>query len=288
MRSASRAAFTVLCLVSFASPAFGFAVSWDINPAESNFQLTIPDQTVTLGGTSGTMRLRNQNNSAWTTNNAPVDGFLATDVGLGLSSIQFVGGSTLFGVNTGSYRPNPAAYNTASTNTANPQGQFTNATSASAVYAARINATAIITVNLGYISFSNVTYDVTSAVLAVSGGTSFATNTTTLGLTDSSIAVDGLSTIIGQLIPDTIAQSGPINAVNVNGAAGTLTDLGGTNYRITIPVNMPVMVSLQGVNLSATATGTLVGYATGVPEPSSLLLVVLGVAALGARRLRRR
>ncbi len=279
----------VLSTGFFASPASAFLVSWDINPSLSNFRLTVPDQAVTLGTINATIRLRNQNNAAWTQNNAPVDGFLATDIGpgIGFSSVEFLGGaSSLVGVNTGSYRPNPAAYSTATTSTINTAGTFTNTTSASAVYAARVNATAVVTLNAGYISFANVQYDVASAVTALSG-TSFLSSGLNIGIQDSQINFDGINTLVGQVIGDTQVQSGPIAAPNVNGAAGSIVNVGGTLYRITVPVDLPVFLSLGGVNINATATGTLVGFAN-IPEPATFALTGLGVAAFAAYARRRR
>lgn len=287
-----------LCAAFAASPAFAVSVSWDVNPAQSSFKLAIPDQTVTLGTITATMRLRNQNNATWSTNTAPVDGFLATNVGAGISSVEFIAGaSTLSGVTTGSYRPNPAAYDTNVTDTLNTGGTFTNTTTAAAVFAARINAqVSIITLNVGYISFNNVMYDVGSVVLPVTG-TSFASNSLALGLDDSTVMVDGISTIAGQVIPDVISQTGPILGTNSSAGAGSIVAcpvvagscaFGGVDlYKITVPINMPVALSLSGVNLNATATGTVVGYATIVPEPATLLIMASGLVGLGILGRRR-
>jgi hypothetical protein len=279
--------------VTLASNATALSVNWDINPTLSSFKLAIPDQQVTIGTTTATMQLRNQNNAAWTTNVAPVDGLLATDM-IFLSSVQFLGGSSsLVGVNTGSYRPNPAAYNTASTSTINTAGSFTNTTTAPAVYGARINGQVdigfVITVNLGYISFSNLSYDVISAALAVDGGGNFGASTVGLGILDSQVQVDGVSSLAGQPVADSIGNTGPIMGTNSSAGNGQIIWLGGNDYKITVPINMPVSVSLSGVNLNATATGTLVGFATfiPIPEPSTLLLAVTGLVALAARSRRR-
>jgi hypothetical protein len=280
-----------LSLGLLAAPASAVVINWDIDPALSNFRLAIPDQVVTLGTVTATMRLRNQNNATWTQNNAPVDGLLATNLGLaGLtpSNIQFLAGSSsLVGVNTGSYRPNPSAYNTAVTDTLNVAGTFTNTSSDPAVYAARVNASiSIITVNTGFISFDNISYDLGSLITAITG-TSFVSNALTLGILDSRVGFDGISTIVGQVVPDTLAQTGPISGTNSSAPAGAIVNLGGLNYRLTVPINMPVFVNLGGVMLNATATGTLVGFAE-IPEPATLGLVAAGLLGLAMHGRRRR
>lgn len=285
-------AMLALCTGLSTSPAHSFPVTWDINPSLSSFTLTVPDQSVTLGTITATMRLRNQNNAAWTTNTAPVDGLLATDLGLGFSTVQFLGGaSSLVGVNSGNYRPNPASYSTSTTSTINTAGTFTNTSSAPGVFAARVNATVPAlfgaTINVGYISFDNVSYDVSSIVTAMAG-TSFLSNAITLGLADSRINFDGITGgLIPQVVGDTQAQSGPLLGVNTGGPAGSIVNVGGIQYRITVPINLPVTVSLGGVNLTATATGTVVGFAF-IPEPATAALVVAGIVALGVRGRRRR
>ena len=275
-----------------ASTASAIPVSWDVDPTLSSFRLAIPDQVVTLGTVTATMRLRNQNNATWTQNNAPVDGLLATNVGPGISSIEFLGGaSSLFGVTTGSYRPNPAAYNTAVTDATNTAGTYSNTSSAPGVYAARVNASvSIVTLNTGYIMFDMVDYDVDSLGALAISGTSFLASGLSVGIEQARLGYDGISTIAGQVVGDELGVIGPILATNTNGGNGSIVDLGGGNYRITIPVNMPVAVSLGTVSLNATATGTIVGFAT-IPlaEPATLGLLaasLLGVAIRVRRRAR--
>jgi len=270
-----------------ASPASAFMVSWDIDPSQSSFTLAIPDQNTTLGTLTATMRLRNQNNTTWTTNSSPVDGALATDIGAGISSIQFLGGqSSLTGVNTGSYRPNPAVFSTSATDATNTAGSFTATTTAPAVFGARVNASvSIISINVGYISFSNVSYDLSSLATAISG-TSFLSNAVTVGIADSTTNFDSVSASTTG-IGDGIGQTGPINAVNINAAAGSITYLGGGNYKLVVPINMPVHIDLSGVVLNATATGTLVGFAF-IPEPATLALMAIGVTGLAIASRKRR
>ena len=287
-------AMLAVCTGLSASPAHAISVNWDIDPSLSSFKLAIPDQPVTLGTLTVTMRLRNQaGNATWTTNTAPVDGLLATNVGWsgGVSSVQFLGGSSsLVGLNTGNYRPNPASYSTSVTSTINTAGTFTNTSSAPAVYAASVrgNLPVLGLQTLGYISFDNVSYDVSSVVTPVVA-TSFLSNAVTLGLLDSRIDFDGISVIIaGQVVGDTQGQSGPLSGVNTGAGAGSIVNVGGFNYRITVPINLPVAISLGGVNLVGTATGSLVGFASIIPEPATAALLAAGIVALGVRGRRRR
>ncbi len=55
-----------------------------------------------------------------------------------------------------------------------------------------------------------------------------------------------------------------------------------------MPINVPVDISLGGVNLVGTATGTLVGFASIIPEPATAALLAAGIVALGVRGRRRR
>jgi hypothetical protein len=286
-------AMLAVCTGLSASPAHAISVNWDIDPTLSSFKLAIPDQLVSLGTLTVTMRLRNQNNATWTTNTAPVDGLLATNVGwsAGVSSVQFLGGSSsLVGLNTGNYRPNPASYSTSVTSTINTAGTFTNTSSGPGVFAAavRANVPVLGLQTVGYINFDNVSYDVSSVVTPVVA-TSFLSNALTLGLLDSRINFDGISILIaGQVVGDTQGQSGPLNGVNTGAGAGSIVNVGGFNYRITVPINVPVDISLGGVNLVGTATGTLVGFASIIPEPATAALLAAGIVALGVRGRRRR
>lgn len=293
--SSGRWALLAVAAALLASPASAIPVNWDIDPAQSSFKLAIGDQQVVLGTTTATMRLRNQNNAAWTTNSAPVDGFLASNVGgVGITSIEFLAGSSsLVGVNTANYRPNPAAFSTAATSTINTAGSFTSTVAAPGVYAARVNASVSFgTVNVGYIMFDQVGYDVGSAPTAVTAG-SFVTNALNVGILDSRVGFDGISVIIiGQVVGDALSQTGSISAANSNGAAGSIVQLTGSpggpgDYRVTIPINMPVFVDLAGVQLNAVATGTLVGYAYVIPEPTTIGLLALGLAGLAVSARRR-
>jgi hypothetical protein len=159
------------------------------------------------------------------------------------------------------------------------------------VYAARVNASTVviipITLNVGYINFDNILYDASSAALSVVG-TSFLANQVNVGILDARANFDGISTgIAGQVVADAQGQTGPISALNANAAAGSVVDLGGGNYRLTLPISAPVNVNLSGVNLNATATGQIVAYAF-IPEPGTIVLLATGVGGLLLHGRRRR
>ena len=144
-----------------------------------------------------------------------------------------------------------------------------------------------ITVNTGYIAFDNISYDLASLITPIVG-TAFAANAVNVGIADSRVGFDGINTIAGQVVPDTLAQTGPISGTNLLATPGSIVNLG-AQYRLTVPINMPVFVNLGGVMLNATATGTLVGFAptNTVPEPATLGLVAIGLIGLAVNGRRR-
>jgi hypothetical protein len=264
-------------------------VIWNLDSVASTLSLAVPDQVLTINGTTATVQFRNQTPasppSVWNVGNtAKVGGTITTNYDEG-NSIEFLGGD-MFGLTSGNYRPNPAAFNSTSTNTANPNGQFTNTTQAAGVFGGRVRANVGLTVDAGFFNFTATTYDVVSSALSISG-TNFAANTLSMGIDTATLAFDGLSIIfVGQAIPD---SNGPLAGVyGTNGAAtGSVVapdPIGDPLLRrLTIPVSLPLVLNLEGTLLNASASGTLVAYAY-VPEPGTLLLLGGGVLALALSR----
>jgi hypothetical protein len=136
------------------------------------------------------------------------------------------------------------------------------------------------------VSFTDVEYDIASALLPITG-TSFAGNALSMGILDSLIAFDGLSIIIvGQLIPDSLPTPlGSVMGTNtLAGATVTSPDPIGSPLlrQLTIPVNVPLQLDLQGSLVNASTTGSIIAYAL-VPEPTTALLLGLGLGALAVR-----
>jgi len=277
-------------LLVSSSVASAATIAWAIDSSQSSITLNVPDQSVSLGGTTATIRLRDAgNNNNWTQGRtAAVAGTLVTDYVDGVS-IEFLGGQhNAFGLVSGNFRPNPAAFDPNSTNSSNPNGQYTNTTTAPAVYAARVRASvSILTVDAGFVSFLDVDYDIMSAPLALDGSGNFAGNALTMGVADALIAFDGLSVaLIGQPIPDqppTPLGAPVLGSNTAAGASVTAPDPVGDPLlrKLTIPVNVPLQLDLQGALVNASATGQIVAYAyLTAPEPGTVVLLAFGLGGL--------
>jgi PEP-CTERM motif len=279
----------LLWTLAAAAPSQASPIVWTLDSVASSLSLAVPDQVVTIGTTTATVQFRNQTPatppSVWTVGNtAKVGGTITTNYVEG-SSIEFLSGD-MFGLTSGNYRPNPAVFNTTSTNTANPNGQYTSTSQAAGVFGGRVRANVGLTVDAGFFNFTATTYDVVSSALAISG-TNFAANTMTLGIDTATLAFDGLNIIfVGQPIPDSFGALAGIFGTN-GAATGTVVapdPIGDPLLRrLTIPVSLPLMLNLEGTMLNASASGTIVAYAY-VPEPGTLLLLGGGLLALAVGR----
>jgi hypothetical protein len=291
--------------VALAKPASAAIVNWDIDATQSKITLAIPDTKLNLDGTDLTARVRNQStasggNNVWNVgNSAFMDGTLKTNYKeLTGNSITFLSHSPgdIVGLNSGNYRPNPAAFNPGSTNAENPDGQFTNTTTAPAVFGARVRASvSILTVDAGFLDIRNVSYDAQSGVLATAGNVNttqtFNSAAVNFGILNALVDLDGLSIIIvGQPIPDTLALPLALPLALNSNAGGTITNLGGLARKLTVPISIPLALEIEGIVLNMNITGQVVATAL-VPEPSSLMMAgvgLVGLAVCARRRMRRR
>lgn len=275
-------------------------VTWNVDSAASFLRLTIPDTTLNLDGTSVIVRLRDSNNNAWSDNGgrrAFIGGTIDSNF-VDASSIEFLAGQTnLLGLNSGNFRPNPAAYNPAVTNAENPDGTYTNSTTAPAVFAAKARASLgslpFISLDAGYLAFRSVFFDLASGTLALNGSGAFVGGSNNFGISSASVDLDGLTvTGLGQPIPDTQGEVFT-NLLGTNTNGGVVTNLGGNDRRLDLPINIPIQIDLgDGIILNASAAGNIRAFATlvPVPEPSSVILAsfaAFGLCWAGRRRLRR-
>lgn len=270
----------------FIGTADGSMISWTIDSSQSKLTLAIPDTKLDLDGTAVTVRIRNQSssgggNNVWNVgNSAPIAGTLETNYTDGLAIKFFPTASgVIVGVNSGNYRPNPAAFNPLNTNAENPDGQYENTSTAPAVFGARARASvSILTVDAGFLGFHDVSYNLTSASIPIAGFTTFPASSTDFGILESKLDFDGVALPLGlgQPIPD-ILDTPLDNLIGPNsGGAASIISLGGLMRQMTIPIVEIIPLDLGGgVVINATATGTIVATAL-VPEPSTF---ALGAAA---------
>src|SRR5262249_19766801 len=88
--TAERPNYATMYLESLEDRQLLSTVNWTVDSAASTATVTLPDQNITLSGISATVRIRNNDNSAWTVgNSAHMSGTIATDYTDG-SSIQFL------------------------------------------------------------------------------------------------------------------------------------------------------------------------------------------------------
>ena len=247
------------------------ATTWTIDQSQSFLSLAIADQAVNYDGTDITIRVRNQsggNSGPWNAgNSAAIAGTISTNYIDG-QSIEFLAGQTnIVGVNSGNYRPNPGDFDPNATDAENPIGSFTGTSTAPAVFGGRVRASLVViwelTVDAGFFSFYNTSYEVSSGVLPITGNR-FASNSLTVGIDSSGLGIDGLSVIaIGQPVPDMLTTIADLTAIN-SAPTGTITDLGGQNRRLTIPCALNLSIPIDddpAHNLHATATGQVVANA---------------------------
>jgi hypothetical protein len=276
-------------------------VSWDVDSSQSYMRLAIPDQQLTLDGTTGTVRVRSQvgSNNAWNDTSgarAFIDGFLSTDL-QDQTAITFNGGAnSLVALNSGNYRPNPADFNPLNTNAENPDGQYSGSATAPAPMGAKVRVTAVlggflpVTVDLAYIAFRNVALDASSGIMPLTGGTTFAGGSNNFGIQSATLDVDGLTvTLLGQPIPDMV-NSPLSNLTGLNTLGGSVQVLNALDRKLTLNINVPIAIDVDGTILNATATGQIVAFATLVPEPSSIVMAgfaAFGLCWAGRRRFRR-
>ncbi len=258
-------------------------ISWDVDPSQSYIRLNLPDQAVTVDTTTATIRLRDANSTSnWTDaggKRAFLDGTIATDFVDG-ASIEFLSGlNNLFALEQTSLRPNPAAFNPNLVDGSNPDGTYTDTSTALAAFGARVRGSvSILTLDLGYLAIRDVLFDIGSGIVPLDGLGNYLGNTTAVGIPSSVVDVDGLNAaLVGQVIPDVYHASLTVPS-QTNTAGGTVTNLGGLLRQLTVSVNVPIAIDLDGTIVTGSATGQIVAFAV-VPEPSSLLMA--GIAALG-------
>jgi len=275
-------------------------LTFTLDSTQSYLSLAIPNFSIS----GNNVNIHNQSGgTVWTSGNkAFVGGTLSTVVGGSLSGetingVQFIGGANnLFALTSGSYRPNPAAYNSALSG-AGGGGVYMNNTTAPGDYGA---AGSVILGTAVYFQFANVTYDASSNPLIATGTpgtggivTNDPLNPLMTGINSATFAYQGISLLFaGQVIPNGSSAITPGTipmAANTTDSA-TYTFTSATNLQIKVPILIPIMINVSGTFINGTASGQFLANAV-VPEPSTFALTGLGVlslVALARRRRRRR
>jgi len=263
-----------------ATSAKAEALTFTLDSAQSYITLNIPN--FSLSGLTINLTGQNRTNgapigTAWSTNTntgntAFISGTIATTVGGSftgqtLTSVRFIAGAnSLSAVNSGNYRPNPAAYNAVTS-------VYNNNSAAPGAYGATVHASLG---NAAIVSFDNVTYDIGSTANSPASGTvgSGTVNTDSglvnVGILNSVFSIQGLSIfLVGQVIPNAVTTLN--NAVAPNTAsAGLYQYTSPTNLKLTVPINIPISIDVGGGTfINGNAFGRMVANAA-VPEPSTM------------------
>jgi hypothetical protein len=284
-RLLSSAAAASFILLAVATPAL--ATIWAVDSAQSYVRLSIPDQTVTVDGVENlTIRVRDANNtSAWTDNGgrrAFLDGMIFTNDVPGVSIAFQDQFTNVYAAETFLARPNPGAFDPNATDSENPNGQYTNTSSAQAVFPMHIRTPLG---SVGYAALKDVTFDFGNESLPLSGGTAFSGGS--FSLASAKINLDGLvSPFYGQLFPDTRdTVIGPWTGISALSGSISGEPIPKT---LTLSIDFPFQFQLGDAVLDASVTGQIVAYNI-IPEPSSIAmagLAVLGLCWAGRRRFR--
>lgn len=289
---ATALAFAVLFT---AAPASANIRVWDVDPAASYVRLTIPDFSLDVPGLGNVpIRLRNfGNSSAWVDaggRRARLDGTIKTNYQDG-AQIWYKGGEhNLFALEEHNARPNPAAFDPGATNDSNPDGQYTNTSTAMAAFASRVRTQVLFHLDVAQIAIRDVLLEIASGgFIALDGGGSHAGSMSDFGIDSAAIDADGLAILGQQPLPDILGlEIGGIVSDNTGGA--NVTNMGGNLRRLTYTVNVPVSIPVDDqISINGSATGVIVAYTT-IPEPSSIVMAAfgaLGVAYSAYRRRRR-
>ena len=259
------------------------SVPWTIDQSASNLAVFFGPQSVTVGATSFNVAVINQDANgdgtgfSWTTNNnAHLSGTIATSF-TDNSSIQFLTGqSNMPVVAANTVFPNQAAF-VPITGPPNPSpnGNYPGINGGPAVqdYGAYLKATSgvlILTPNIGPFSLANVAFDLTSADLPITAG-AFAANGTFGGVSNGAIGMYIVNTALkigvgGNGIQTPIASTPGQYFPNTSATSATITNTGGANRQLTVPVSVPLVIPTAFGPLTGTATGTIVANAT-LPSP---------------------
>jgi hypothetical protein len=276
-------------------------LTFTVDSTQSYLTMTVPN--FSYSGSAINLTGENRTNgapigTAWsasttTGNTAFMSGSIATTVGGSLSgktltAIQFVSGANnLSALTSGNYRPNPAAYNAATS-------LYNNNSTVPGNYGW---TTHVLLGNGGLVSLTNVQYDIgTNSALAASGtlnsgtfnvnGTGInAGNPVNLGILNSTFSLQGLYITLDEPVFPSLVTSFAIGSGITSAGAGTYTFTNPTNLQIKIPFSVPFTTDFvpgSDIIANGTMSGQIVANAQ-VPEPSTIGLERVSLNGSGIR-----
>lgn len=285
-RNALLVSTLVLVATTGHSAARAALINWQIDSTQSSIAISIRDGSVNWNIDSVSIKIRNPGNAsspAWTIgNSAPLGGYIRTEYKeVGIRSIEFldqpVGGWTA--LDSANYRPNPAAFNSANTNSLNPFGRYQNNTTAPAPFGAsiRLEPSTFGPSYNAYMTWRDVSFQLqsmTGAEPVAPGSGLFVGFHSLVGIKQLSAAFDNALTSAPfsiSYLPDrpTTTIDNPLMPNQI--IYGYVTELEGLDRQMRIPINVEVPIDLRAIGLHQTymgLTGQVIAFAT-VPEPSS-------------------
>jgi hypothetical protein len=296
LKNIAALACLALGLSSLTGSADAAPVTWNIVSSASSISLAIPNQTVTLTSTSSivsgvfgtsltfSMRAANPGTGSWSSttawtigNRQNISGTIESDTDF-TSNIQFLAGSNIDGIDSGSYAP--LADGSAGT--------------ASADFGTHIFADAGLLQGGGFnldLAFRNALYDLLSGSIPVAGG-EFAANQMDFGVDNADLsyrARNGFgvagSTFVGSIGSGAV-NIGGLSTDNINGGNGNISVVGSL-ATLTLPITQTLVVPVDGLwDFELIVSGNIVATAV-VPEPATVGMLAVGMAALTPLAVRR-
>ncbi len=280
-------------------------VSWEIDETQSELRLSPGFPFfATVGGVGGGsidlfLGLRSGGGEdTWTVGaTASLDGQIVTDFIDGVS-IEFLAAQhSIVVLESGSYRPDPAAFDPLLIDDDNPSGQYVGTATAPSSFGAEVflltQPPSLPTTTLGFIAFRQVEVEIASGPLAVTGG-GFASDELTVGLAVVGLDFDGVDAggFLGQVLSDAVGviEAGVVADPNaLAGATITTPDPVGAPLvrQLTLPLEFIVDTPRGLVGQGA---GQIIAVLELAPDPpavpalstSSRVAVACVLAMLGA------
>jgi len=284
-------AFADAAMVPLVSQPDVAPVSWDVDSNASFFAVSIPDFSIPDGPTTTTIRVRNASGTGtvWTAGNqTKISGRIDTMYDRSNdSAIQFLPQTNLVGLITGTYRPNPTAWNGT---------EYINTSAANADLGARVNGfTYGINYQIGYLAARTMLFDFTSAnqLSTTLGGSISNLNSAgnAFGVKSMDVDFDGFYVPAFDYQPvsdshETVTQMTTLGAGTTSSGVIEAGTFGAYNRRMTLSFSVPIQFTLNNLTLNGTATSQIVAYA--VPEPATATLAMFAVASFAVLACRRR